>query len=151
MKKQNKIPRILALKLQYGDDFIDYIKDEYGVDNFVRDVLAKEDEKTHFLRDNQHVKEFSSHWIILTDFYKERFGKSVRDRDAINSLIKIRGFKSLSQLYDFRCELFKADFKPDDRFKKRLAKNLIELKKITHRLLEQKRKRNEYLINNKEW
>jgi hypothetical protein len=41
--KKNKIPRIIYLKMAYGDDYIDYIKDEYGVENFLRDSLKKED------------------------------------------------------------------------------------------------------------
>lgn len=150
-EKRNKIPRILYLKMLYGDDFMDYIKDEYGVDNFVRDVLEKEDGKTHFLKDDPEVREFSAHWLILTDYYKDKFGKGIRDKNAVERLMKIRGFKTVAKLYEFRCELFKADFILSDKFKKKLTKNLVLLKKITTRLLDQKRKKNEYLIGNKEW
>lgn len=137
--------------MAYGDDFMDYIKDEYGVDNFVRDILDKEDEKTHFLRDDQGVKEFSSHWIILTDYYKNKFGKGVRDKDAIGKLTNIEGFDLIDKIYNFRCELFKADFVLNEDFRKKLAENLTHLKTITQRLLREKRERNEFLIKNKEW
>ena len=150
-QSRNKIPRILYLKILYGDDFIDYIKDEYGVDNFLHDVLEKEDSKTHFLKDDPEVREFSAHWFILTDYYKKEFGKEIRDKDAVGRLINIRGFKNISKLYKFRCELFKADFALNDKFRKKLTRNLILLKRTTSNLLAQKCKKNKYLIENSEW
>ena len=150
-EKRNKVPRIIYLKMAYGDDYIDYIKDEYGVENFLSDILKKEDEKTNFLKDNPDVKEFSVNWFILTDYYKSKFGKRIRDKNAIDNLMKIRGFKTLAKIYEFRCNLFKADFILNDKFKQNLSKNLILLRRITSRLLLQKQKKNDFLIKNKEW
>lgn len=150
-QKRNKIPRVLYLKTLYGDDFIDYIKDEYGIDKFVKEVLEKEDNKIHFLKDDFEVKEFFAHWLILTDYYKDKFGKRIRDKDAVDKLMQIRGFKAVAKIYKFRCELFKADFTLNDKFKNKLTKNLVVLKKIITRLLDQKNKENKYFIENKEW
>lgn len=156
MEKKNEkagtgIPRILYLKLRYGDDFMDYIKEEVGVENFLRDKLSREDEKTSFLQNDLEVKEFSSHWFILTDYYKSKFGKRVRDKDAVDNLSKIYGFKILLKVYDFRCALFKADFYLNDKFRKDLTKNLLILKRITTKIVNEKQKKNEFLIKNKIW
>jgi hypothetical protein len=107
--------------------------------------------KTDFLKDDPSVKEFTVHWFILTGYYKNKFGKRIRDKDAIENLMKIRGFKTLGKIYEFRCILFKADFILNHKFKQKLSKNLILLKKITERLLLEKKKKNDYLIKNKEW
>jgi hypothetical protein len=130
---------------------MNYIKDEYYVDKFIEEVLEKENSKTYFLMNDPGVREFSAHWLTFTDYYKDKFDKGIRDKDAIDKLKQTTGFKSVARLYQFRCKLFKADFILNNKFKMNLTKNIATLKKITTRLLDQKRKRNKYLIGNMEW
>ena len=156
--KQNKpilqrrgIPRILRLKIIYGDDFIDYIKDDYGVEKFLRDIFRGRNAKGVFLKNNRKVKEFVANWIVFTEYYKERFGKNIRDKDAVDKLFQEQNFKGLKRLYSFRCELFKADFSLDKDFYTRLDKYLVLLRKINRTILQAQRKRERYLIKNNEW
>ena len=146
-----KTPRIILLKILYGDDFMDYIKDDFGVENFLKDILKGGDEKCYFLENNPKVKEFSANWFIVVDYYKSKFGKNIRDKDAIERLSNIMGFKSLPKIYDFRCRLFKADFSIDNEFKQELTENLSVLKKISKKILVDKKKINNYFIKNKDW
>ena len=145
------IPRILRLKMIYGDDFIDYIKDDYGVERFLRDIFRGRNAKGVFLKKNRKVKEFVANWIIFTEYYKERFGKNIRDKDAVDKLFQEQNFKGLKRLYSFRCELFKADFSLDKDFYIRLDKYLVLLRKINRTILQAQRKRERYLIKNNEW
>lgn len=146
-----QVPRIIYLKMLFGDEYMDYIKDEIGVDKFLQNSLGKEDSKSLFLKDSTEVKEFFVNWIIFTRYYKERFGKKVRDKDAVEKLSKEEEFNGLSDLYDFRCSLFKADFFVDEEFRNLLNRNLFLLKQMNKVILEENSERNQNLIENKVW
>lgn len=147
----SKLPRVIYLKMLYGDDYIDYIKDEAGVDNFLNNSFKKNDEKSNFLKNNELVIEFTKNWLVLTNFYKEKYGKNVRDKDAVEKLSKEFNFKTLSNLYDFRCHLFKADFNLSEKFNIKLKRNLDRLEKINNIIKKETDSRNKYLIKNKVW
>lgn len=149
--KKSGIPRILRLKMIYGDDFIDYIKDDYGVERFLRDIFRYRNSKGFFVKNNPKVKEFVANWIVFTEYYKNRFGKSIRDKDAIEKLSKETEFNGLTRLYSFRCELFKADFSLDKAFSIRLKKSLILSQKMNRVVLKKRISREQYLIKNKDW
>lgn len=89
--------------------------------------------------------------MVLTNFYKERYGKNVRDKEAVEKLYKEFNFKILSKLYDFRCELFKADFSLSEKFDFKLKRNLGRLETINSRIKKETDSRNKYLIKNKVW
>lgn len=145
------VPRIVWLKILYGSDYIDYIKDTCGIDHFLKEIFKKDNDKNNFLQMNPTVKEFSAHWFIMTNYYKTELGQKIRDKDAIDKLSKKVGFKNLPKVYNFRCALFKADFFLDEKFESTLARNLILLSKMTKRILVQKQKKDKFLIENKEW
>ncbi|GEM_PF-2239542 len=151
ISRSRGIPRILRLKIIYGDDFIDYIKDDYGVEKFLRDIFRNRNAKGVFLKNNPKVKEFVANWIVFTEYYKKRFGKNIRDKDAINKLSAELKFGGLKRLYSFRCELFKADFSLDKAFSIRLEKYLTILKKMNSVIFKERRKREQYFIRNKDW
>ncbi len=151
VSQNHRIPRILRLKILYGDNFIDYIKDDYGVEKFLRDIFRDRGEKGTFLKNNQKVKKFAANWIAFTDYYKSRFGKNIRDKDAINKLSKEEKFNELEKLYSFRCKLFKADFSLEEGFYIQLKKYLLLLQKINRGILQARRKRERYLIKNTDW
>lgn len=148
---KNKIPRIFYLKIRYGSDLIDYIKDDYGVERFVEEELAKADTKQEFYKSNPLVKEFALQWLLFVDYYKSRFGQSVRDKQALDKLVKEKRFHKIFSIYDFRCRLFKSDFSPNIGFKEELKKFLKLLTGINAAIFAEKQKRVKYLIKNKEW
>ena len=135
----------------YGNDFIDYIKDDYGVERFLRDIFKERGAKGTFLKNDQRVKKFSANWIVFTDYYKNKLGRNVRDKDAIDKLSKEPRFKGLKRLYAFRCRLFKADFSLDEAFYVRLEKYLSLLQKLNRETLQARHKREQYLIKNTDW
>jgi hypothetical protein len=151
VKGNSQLPRIIYLKMLYGDDYMDYIKDEVGVDTFLSNSLKKSNEKTDFLKNDKLVIEFATNWLVLTNYYKDKLGKNIRDKDAIAILEKEKNFKNIGNLYIFRCELFKADFNLDKKFNNKLKKNLLQLKKINKVIQSEKDSRNNHLIKNKVW
>lgn len=147
-KPINKIPRILYLKLMFGSDLIDYIKEEYGIENFLNDIFRQEDERIAFLA-GEKIKEFTTQWIIFTDHYKKLFGKKIRDKDAINKLSKEKKFKDISELYSFRCKVFKSDFVKDEKFISDLNFYLKLLIKINKVIIKKRKNQRDWLIQNK--
>lgn len=148
---KKKISRILYLKIFYGDEFIDYIKDDYGVERFLREELDKEDVKSRFFKTTLLVKEFTTQWLIFTAYYKNRFGQQIRDKDVVSKLSRENKFKKIPNLYSFRCRLFKSDFFPDDSFYNELKTNLALIKKLNSDIFKRKEKRNKYFIENTKW
>ena len=148
---KNKIPRIIYLKMLYGDDFMDYTKDDYGIRRFLREQLGKEKEKSSFFKTNLLVGEFAIQWLIFTDYYKYRFGQNIRDKDAISRISKENNFKKISDIYKFRCHLFKSDFSPSEDFEEQLKDNVVSLKEMNRHIFEKRERRNKYLINSTEW
>jgi hypothetical protein len=144
-------PRIIHLKMLYGDEFIDYIKDEVGVDNFLKDVFArKEQQKNDFLLNDKKVETFLKRWAGFVHKYKNLYGQAVRDTDAIKKL-KDSGILADASLYAFRNKLFKADFELDKNF-------ISELEHYTNKLIEADSsldlsisKKDQNLIDSKMW
>jgi hypothetical protein len=148
---RNKVPRIIYLKMLYGDDFMDYIKDDYGTERFIKEQLDKDIANRIFFETNQMVKEFAVQWLVFTDYYKNRFGQGVRDIDAVEKLKCEKIFSKIEDLYNFRCRLFKSDFHPNNKFSTELKSNIKYLKKLNKYVFKKRTIRNLFLIENKEW
>lgn len=146
LPKDAKLPRILILKLIYGDEFTDYIKDDYGVNKFLKKVF--EDEKIIFLKNSKDVIEFMINWTIFVYYYKNRLGRSIRDKEAMDILCKEEEFNKINEIYSFRCNIFKADFTVDENFQQKLKDYLKQLKRINTYIQNDKIK---YFVNSKVW
>ena len=145
------IPRILALKLDFGDNFVDYIKDEIGVENFLEEIfLQEENKKRNFLLNNPQVIDFLKKWVIFVQKYKNLYGQHVRDADAITHL-RTTGILQDDSLYKFRNKIFKADFCPDEIFLSELVDYLKILEDADSKIDLEINQKNKELINNKIW
>lgn len=153
--KQNKIPRIIYLKMFFGDDYIDYIKDDYGLEKFLKEKLESGRKikfaKRNFFETTETVKDFAVQWLIFTDYYKDRFGQGVRDKDATKRLAKEKRFKNITKLYKFRCQLFKSDFSVNKDFLAKLSKWVFYIKKLNMLNFKDAEARDRYLLKSKEW
>lgn len=149
--KINGTPRIIYLKMLYGDDFIDYIKDEVGVDNFLKDVFErKEKQKNDFIIKDKRVAEFFKQWAIFVHKYKNLYGQAIRDRDAINKLIT-GGIIEDDSVYSFRNKLFKSDFDLNESFMGELDSSLTKLNLINSKLDLPLKEKDKKLIESKIW
>ena len=148
---QNNIPRSIYMRLILGDEQYEYIKDEVGVDNFLREQFANQNKMSDEMLIDKDIQKFSSNWFLFVEYYKTKLGKRVRDKDAIDKLKNKSGFESLEVLYKFRNKLFKADFNYDLEFKTELKERLRVLLRIVKHIKSEKRKKDSYLIKNKLW
>ncbi len=139
------------MRLILGDDQYEYIKDEVGVENFLKEQFDYYYKEQEDIINNQDVKDFFVFWILIVSYYKFKFGKNIRDRDAINKLKSLKYFNEIESLYSFRCNLFKFDFNYTDSFRKELKINVSKLKKIVDHINKDRRSRDKSLIENKEW
>lgn len=150
-EKINGTPRIIYLKMLYGDDFIDYIKDEVGVDNFLKDIFERQEkQKNDFILNDKRVSNFFKQWAILVHKYKNLYGQSIRDKDAIDRLIAT-GIIDNDSLYSFRNKLFKSDFNLDESFMNELDSNLTKLNLANSKLDLPLKEKDKKLINSKVW
>jgi len=124
IRGDGQMPRIIYLKMLFGDDYIDYIKDEVGVDNFLKDVFTrKEEQKREFILNNKMVETFFKKWASFVHKYKNLYGQAVRDADAISKLQQV-GVLVDDSLYQFRNKLFKSDFELNKMFEVELDENI---------------------------
>jgi len=150
-KKSNGVPRIVHLKALYGDEFIDYIKDDVGVDQFLKDVFTrKEQQKREFLLNDKNVERFLKKWASFVHKYKNLYGQSVRDKDAISSLRKA-GVLADNSLYEFRNKLLKADFEYGKSFVAELEENVKSLDEADSKLDLSLPIKDQKLIDSKLW
>ena len=149
--QKNKIPRSIRMRLILGDEQYEYIKDEIGVENFLKEQFDNYYKEQDDIIANQDIKNFFVFWILIVSYYKFKFGKGVRDKDAVAKLKTLKNFKEIESLYRFRNNLFKFDFIYDDSFKKELKTNVNKLKKIVALINKERKKRDQRLIKNKEW
>lgn len=150
-KKEKSIPRIIYLKAQYGDDFIDYIKDEVGVDNFLKDVFTrKEEQKRNFILNDKKVETFFKKWASFVHKYKNLYGQGIRDCDAISKLQQA-GILADDSLYKFRNILFKSDFELNKEFVAELDENIIKLNEADSKLDLPISGKDKKLIESKTW
>jgi len=130
----NGTPRIIHLKMLYGDEFIDYIKDEVGVDNFLKDVFTrKEEQKRDFILNDKTAEIFFKKWASFVHKYKNLYGQAVRDADAISKLQQA-GILADNSLYQFRNKLFKSDFEFNKAFVAELEENMKKLDEADSKL-----------------
>jgi hypothetical protein len=139
------------MRLILGDEQYEYIKDEIGVENFLKEQFDNYYKEQEDIVNNQDVKSFFVFWILIVSYYKFKFGKGIRDKDAVGKLKFLKGFEEIEKLYVFRNNLFKFDFNYNDSFKKELKINVNKLKKIVSLMNKERRKRDKRLIENKEW
>jgi len=85
------------------------------------------------------------------NYYKFKFGKRTRDKEAVGKLKSLKSFKEIEDLYSFRNNLFKFDFIYNDSFKKELKINVNKLKKIVSFINKKRRTRDKFFIENTEW
>ena len=149
--QKNKIPRSIRMRLILGDEQYEYIKDEIGVENFLKEQFDNYYEEQEDIIDNQDIKNFFVFWILIVNYYKFKFGKKIRDKDAVGKLKSIKSFKEIEDLYSFRNNLFKFDFNYNDSFKKDLKINVNKLKKIVSYINKKRRTRDKFFIENTEW
>lgn len=139
------------MRMILGDEQYEYIKDEVGVENFLKQQFDNYYTEQEDIIDNQDVKNFFVFWILIVSYYKFKFGKGIRDKDAVGKLKSLKGFEKIEDLYAFRNNLFKFDFNYNDPFKKELKANVSKLKKIVAIINKERKKRDQRLIENKEW
>ena len=139
------------MRLILGDDQYEYIKDDVGVENFLKEQFDNYYKEQEDIISNQDVKDFFVFWILIVSYYKFKFGKNIRDKDAISKLKSLTGFKEIESLYSFRNNLFKFDFSYTDSFKEKLKINVSKLKKIVDHINTERRSRDKSLIENEEW
>ena len=149
--QNNKLPRSIRMRLILGDEQYEYIKDEVGVENFLKEQFDNYYKEQEDIINNQDIKDFFVFWILIVSYYKFKFGKNIRDKDAVGKLKLLKDFAEIEDLYAFRNNLFKFDFNYDDSFKKKLKSNVSKLKKIVGVINKERRKRDKRLIENKEW
>lgn len=149
--RKNKIPRSLRMRLILGDEQYEYIKDDIGIENFLKEKFDNYYKEQEDIINNQDIKNFFVFWILIVSYYKFKFGKGIRDKDAIGKLKSLKGFGEIEDLYSFRNNLFKFDFRYNDAFKKDLKTNVRKLKKIVTFINTERKKRDKFLIENKEW
>ncbi|MCX6753245.1 MAG: hypothetical protein NTW62_02805 [Candidatus Nomurabacteria bacterium] len=149
--QKNKLPRSIHMRMILGDEQYEYIKDEVGVENFLKQQFDNYYTEQEDIIDNQDVKNFFVFWILIVSYYKFKFGKGIRDKDAVGKLKSLKGFEKIEDLYAFRNNLFKFDFNYNDPFKKELKANVSKLKKIVAIINKERKKRDQRLIENKEW
>ncbi len=149
--KKSKLPRSIRMRLILGDEKYEYIKDEIGVENFLKESFDNYYREQEDIISNQDIKSFFVFWILIVSYYKFKFGKNIRDKDAIGKLKFLKGFEKIEGLYTFRNNLFKFDFNYNDSFKKELKTNVNKLKKIVTAINKERKRREQRLIKNKEW
>jgi hypothetical protein len=151
LPQKNKIPRSIHMRLILGDEKYEYIKDEVGVENFLKEQFDNYYKEQEDIINNQDVRNFFVFWILIVSYYKFKFGKGIRDKDAVSKLKSFKGFNEIEYLYSFRNNLFKFDFDYNESFKKELKTNVSKLKQIVSVINKERRKRDQHLIKNKEW
>lgn len=139
------------MRLILGDEQYEYIKDDIGIENFLKEKFDNYYKEQEDIINNQDIKNFFVFWILIVSYYKFKFGKGIRDKDAIGKLKSLKGFGEIEDLYSFRNNLFKFDFRYNDAFKKDLKTNVRKLKKIVTFINTERKKRDKFLIENKEW
>lgn len=149
--QKNKIPRSLRMRLILGDEQYEYIRDDVGIQKFLKEQFDNYYKEQEDIINNQDIKSFFVFWILIVNYYKFKFGKRIRDKDAIEKLKVLGGFKEIENLYSFRNNLFKFDFKYDNSFKKDLKTNVSKLKKIVSIINKERRARDQFYIENTEW
>jgi hypothetical protein len=149
--QKNKIPRSIRMRLLLGDEQYEYIKDEVGVEIFLKEQFDNYYKEQEDIINNQDIKNFFVFWILIVNYYKFKFGKGIRDKDAVGKLKSVKSFKEIEDLYSFRNNLFKFDFNYNDSFKKELKINVNKLKKIVTVINKERKKKDQRLIKNKEW
>ena len=149
--QRNKLPRSIHMRLLLGDENYEYIKDDVGVENFLKEQFDNYYKEQEEIIKDKNIKDFFVFWILIVSFYKFKFGKNIRDKDAIDKLKKTKGFEQIEELYSFRNKLFKFDFDYNDTFKKELDKNVSKLSKVVGIINKKRKTRDKYLIKNKEW
>jgi hypothetical protein len=149
--QKNKLPRSIHMRMILGDEEYEYIKDEVGVENFLKEQFDNYYKEQEDIISNQDIKDFFVFWILIVSYYKFKFGKNIRDKDAVGKLKSLKDFTEIEDLYAFRNNLFKFDFNYDDSFKNKLKSNVSKLKKIVGVINKERRKRDKRLIENKEW
>ena len=149
--QKSKIPRSIHMRLILGDEQYEYIKDEVGVENFLKEQFDNYYKEQEDIINNQDIKDFFVFWILIVSYYKFKFGKAIRDKDAVSKLKSTKNFTEIENLYAFRNNLFKFDFNYNVSFKNELKTNVSQLKKIITVINKERRKRDQHLIKNKEW
>ena len=75
----------------------------------------------------------------------------MRDKDAVQKLKELKGFEKIEDLYSFRNKLFKFDFNYDEQFKKDLKSNVMLLEALVNIVNNERKARDAFFVNNKEW
>jgi len=139
------------MRLILGDEDYEYIKDEVGVENFLKEKFDSYYKEQEDIIKNKSIRDFFAYWIQIVSYYKFKFGQRIRDKDAIQKLKEIRGFENIEGLYLFRNKLFKFDFNYNENFKKELKNNVHLLKSLVEIINNERKERDIFLIDNKEW
>jgi hypothetical protein len=139
------------MRLILGDKNYEYIKDEVGVENYLKEQFDSYYKEQEDIIKNKSIRDFFAYWIQIVSYYKFKFGQRIRDKDAIQKLKDILGFENIEGLYLFRNKLFKFDFNYNENFKKELKNNVDLLKSLVEIINNERKERDTFFINNKEW